>query len=157
MKFRHVLLFALTIALLVGCSNAKKKEAESAEHAQEAETAPLVDVAANPADYVDKVIELEGIVEARCQGKGCWISLITDGMDEGLIVTTPDESYVFPEDVVGKTVKVSGTWILKNADQIAAHEAESEGADHACPNPVYYLHIDSMEEAATADEASTEA
>lgn len=75
---------------------------------------------------------------------GCWISLTADGVDKSLIVTTPDESYIFPEESMGKVVQVQGTLRIKNEEEIAAHEANSAGADHACPNPIYYLHVEAM-------------
>lgn len=148
MKNRKMLYLGLAAFLLVGCGNAQKK-ADTAEKAQAAEITltemtPLADVKTAPEKYVGREVLVEGTVDARCTAMGCWISIIDDGMDEGIIVTTPDESYIFPEETLGKQVQVQGTWTLKNAAEIEAHEADAEGADHDCPNPIYYLNIEAM-------------
>lgn len=140
-------LVLLTAVLLVAGGCAKKQTQTVAQGNQPTQSpeismtdvTPLQDVMANPSEYVDKTILVQGEVTGRCMGSGCWISLKVGDDPRGIIVTTTDESWIFPTDCVGKSAMVEGTLRLKNADEMEMQEEEAKGADHECPNPEYFF------------------
>jgi len=155
---RFALIFSLVAMLLVvGCSG-KKADTATTEAAQGSDEITLTDVTsiddilAAPATYVGKTVLIEGVVSGRCGGSGCWISFQVGDNQRGLVVTTKDESWVFPE-CVGKTVQVQGTLQVKNADEIAEAEKHAMEEGHECPNPVYFFQPEAVKVVETAEEA----
>ena len=99
-----VVLFAF-----IGCSNqqAEKVEAPDDSNAMNAklvkvgeaitvaEVTPLTELLTSPAKYVGQTLLIEGKVNGRCQGTGCWVSLETGDSTSTFYVKSPDHSFVF--------------------------------------------------------------
>ncbi|MFH0881448.1 MAG: DUF4920 domain-containing protein [bacterium] len=145
MKKSGIILLSVLLIVLAGCSKQKAEtQAQTPPPTQSSEitvvdVTSLQDVLANPSEYLDKTILVEGEVTGRCMGSGCWISLKVGDDDRGIIVTTLDESYIFPTDCIDKTVQIQGALKVKNADEMEMKAKEVKGADHECPNPEYFF------------------
>jgi Domain of unknown function (DUF4920) len=90
-----------------------------------------------PQELLSQVVMVEGTVTARCQGEGCWITLDTGDAENPFYVKSDDQSFIFPEDCVGKKIRVQGEVKVYQSEHDHAH-GEGE-ADHACPAPIYYV------------------
>ncbi len=142
LKLGIVFLLAFT---LIACSTQKAEVVEEVETTEAAahvgadftvtELSDLEAVLATPADFVGKTMMLEGDVVRRCAGAGCWVSFKkADG--EEFFVKSKDESFIFPEAVVGAKIRVEGEFMVMSAEK---KEAEHEAEGHECPQPQYFL------------------
>ncbi|MBS1262421.1 MAG: hypothetical protein MAG453_01772 [Calditrichaeota bacterium] len=150
MQIMRGILTALIVLAVAACSSSDQpaEEMETAAVIEKGEPITITDVTsidsmmANPDQYLNKHVRIEGEVMGRCEGSGCWISLDRGEESEGLIVQAADRSFIFPEDCVGKRVVVQGALMLHNPEEIAEHEhemGEGEEKDHTCPNPEYFF------------------
>jgi hypothetical protein len=145
MKRLGIVLMSAALIVVTGCSKQKiQTQAQGQQPTQSpeitmTEITPLQNVLADPSEFLDKTVLVEGEVTGRCTGSGCWISLKVGDEDRGIIVTTLDESWIFPTDCVGKTVQVQGALKVKNADEMKMKMEEAKGTDHECPNPEYFF------------------
>ncbi|MBM3724152.1 MAG: DUF4920 domain-containing protein [Acidobacteria bacterium] len=88
------------------------------------------EVAANPAKYTGKVVQVKGKVTEVCQMMGCWMSLTGGG--KMIRVKVNDGEIEFPKTSPGKTAVAEGvlTRIELSREQAVArarHEAEEQG------------------------------
>lgn len=103
-------------------------------------TAPvtLAQVRANPPDFFEKTLLIEGTAAAVCQAKGCWMT-ITDGQGEPIWVrwsTGCGGTYAFPKDCAGRHVVLQGSFYPKeispaDAEHIAAESGTMKAEDIA--------------------------
>lgn len=93
-------------------------------------TAPitLADMRANPADYFEKTLLVEGTAAAVCQAKGCWMT-ITDGVGEPIWVRWSSGcggAYAFPKEAAGKHVILQGSFYAKEISPADAEHLAGE-------------------------------
>jgi len=90
----------------------------------EVEIGALLD---HPDDYVDKRVQVKGIVTDVCTRRGCWIKL---GSEDGKTVRfkVTDGEIVFPVEVKGKRAVAQGVF-TKNVVSVA--ELKEQGEKHA--------------------------
>jgi hypothetical protein len=69
---------------------------------------PIGDILAAPADYVGKVVRVEGEVSGVCQHMGCWMD-VGDEQGRRIRIKVEDGVIVFPGDAVGKPAVAQGT------------------------------------------------
>lgn len=98
---------------------------------------PLAELLARPEAMLNQVVMIEGTVTGRCQGSGCWVSIDTGDPEQPFYAKSHDESFIFPEDCVGKTVRIQGDIMVFETEDSHDH-AEGEEA-HECPAPIYFL------------------
>jgi len=144
-KLGFVLVFAMLLVVACGQKQEVKQEVTKNETFGEAitltEVTTLQDMMANPNDYLGKEVLIEGKVNGRCMGSGCWVSLDL-GNAERLIVASEDRSFIFSEKCVDSNVRVQGTLVLKNVEEHEEdhdHEHEDSVRDHECPDPEYFF------------------
>ncbi len=102
-KFFPIMFAAL---LLSSCGTKSGKEVSSAdEKAVKVEFASLV---ANPADYVDKNIEVEGKVVHVCLHTGKKMFIVGEDPDIRLFISAGENTPKFPVELVGSQVTVQG-------------------------------------------------
>ncbi|HEB84041.1 MAG TPA: DUF4920 domain-containing protein, partial [Bacteroidetes bacterium] len=93
-----------------------------------------------------KTVLLEGKVTGRCQGSGCWVSLDTGDPEKPFYVKSADESFVFPKECEGRTIRVQG--VMMEGAQAAEHKHQHEEGehepDHVCPTPQYFVNPQAM-------------
>jgi hypothetical protein len=89
----------------------------------------ISDVAAKPADYVGKVIQVKGTVSEVCQKAGCWMILLDPATKASVKIKVKDGEIEFPKDSAGKTAVAEGKFVKieltkDQAIALAKHEAE---------------------------------
>jgi hypothetical protein len=87
-----------------------------------------------PVDQLkDKLVDnkFEGQVQGKvvevCQAEGCWIKIQrTDGTS--MMVRSKDHAFLMPANIVGKTVVIEGTAVIKEiSEDLRKHYAEDAG------------------------------
>ena len=68
---------------------------------------PATEVLAKLAGHDSIPVKLEGVIDAVCQKKGCWMTL-NIGNDQTMRVTFKDYGFFVPKDASGRTVIVDG-------------------------------------------------
>jgi hypothetical protein len=89
--------------------------------------ASLADVLAKP--QAGQVVRLEGVIDAVCQNKGCWLAFKQD--DKNVHVTFEGYSFFVPRDVRGKKVVLEGKVLVKERKKDEIDHLEGEGAKAA--------------------------
>jgi uncharacterized membrane protein YcgQ (UPF0703/DUF1980 family) len=90
----------------------------------------LTEIYANPDQYKNKEIRVEGTIKEVCQHKGCWLKL-TDGTKE-LTIRFKDYGFFVPKDAATSTVIVQGIFTIEPDMHIEQEsEAQAEGKEHA--------------------------
>ncbi len=156
MKVWHVLLIAVIAVCFVACSNQQggtetKAEATATttgeiqkvgDEISLAVVTPINTILEKPEEYLGKTLVIEGKVNGRCAGSGCWVSLAREGTDDVFYVKSDDHSFVFPEKSVGCNIKVQGDLMVMDPSGKEKKHEHKEGEveeGHVCPQPVYYL------------------
>lgn len=90
-----------------------------------AETTPIDQIAAKPADFEGRTVRVEGVVKAVCAHMGCWMSLSsTDAADAPTVrFKVEDGVIVFPVSAKGKRAAAQGA-----VERIGGGDAESKEA-----------------------------
>jgi hypothetical protein len=106
---KKILTLMITSLLLVSCGSKQGKQASSdnsaERHAVKVEFASLIE---NPADYVDKNIEIQGKVVHVCMHSGKKMFIVGDDPDTRLFISAGEDTPKFPLDLVGSNVSVEG-------------------------------------------------
>jgi hypothetical protein len=86
----------------------------------------LEELLANPAAYDGVGVLVQAPIDEVCQTKGCWMTFISG--DESVRVTFTDYSFFVPMDIAGHTVRVEGTFEVREvpADEVQ-HYLEDAG------------------------------
>lgn len=102
-RFLPLMIAAL---LLASCGSKSGKEASKAdENAVKVEFASLV---ANPYDYVDKNISVEGKVVHVCMHTGKKMFIVGENPDIRLFISAGENAPKFPTELVGSQITVEG-------------------------------------------------
>ncbi len=93
------------------------------------EQVPIDKLAASPAAYVGKTVQVKGTVRDVCQKMGCWMEVADPATNKAIRVKVNDGEIVFPKDAAGKTAVAEGTFTKleltrEQAIAQARHEAE---------------------------------
>ena len=85
-----------------------------------------------PAQYVDKLVKVVGLVNDVCPMKGCWVEVIENQGSERIRFKVQDDVVIFPVEAVGQEIIAEG--ILRRyelsqeqATRWLAHLAEEKG------------------------------
>lgn len=156
MKRVFTVALLLMLVLVFSACNSQKKEARNKEAGvvvevekvgapiTTAEITDLSELMAKPADYLGKTLVIEGHVNGRCEGSGCWVSIATNDSGKVFYVKSADESFVFPEKCMDHDIRVQGVLKVLDKEKAEAHEHKKveeseEQEDHICPTPKYFL------------------
>jgi RecJ-like exonuclease len=84
-------------------------------------------VEAQPDQFVDQTLLIEGTVQAVCQKRGCWMQIADGGGGTAMARWAKGcGSFAFPMDSVGKRVLVQGAFYRKTFSQEAVEHMQSE-------------------------------
>lgn len=95
---------------------------------KDAKVVPLSDVLAQPEQYSKNAVVTEGVVQAVCERKGCWMQLTAGAEKPGVRVTFKDYAFFVPTDSKGLEARVEGQVQLKTLSKKEADHLEEEGA-----------------------------
>lgn len=156
---KNVLGVLILAALLVSCGNStdeKKSDAEAAPVA--VEFASLIE---NPAEYLDKDITIEGNVVHVCKHSGKKMFIVGEDPDIRLFITAGDEVPVFPMELLGSTLTVTGHLTLVEAGEkkgdgsgSGEHAEEGENSEEAGEHKV---EVEKADITAEGEDCETEA
>ena len=93
---------------------------------------PVGKIAAAPAAYLGKTVQVKGKITEVCQMMGCWMNLADPESGKLLKIKVIDGDIVFPKDSAGKLAIAEGKLVKieLTRDQAIAqarHEAEEQG------------------------------
>jgi len=92
---------------------------------------PTVTLAAllkDPDKYEGKSVVLEGVADAVCQKKGCWMEVVSEPGKQGIRVTFKDYGFFVPMDAGGMVVRAEGMIEIKTLDKEYVDHLAEEGA-----------------------------
>jgi len=91
------------------------------------ETLTVADLLVQPERYVDRVVQVEGVITYVCPIPGCWIDLSEKDASRKIRFEPKDGEIVFPREVQGHRAVVEGTFRrLALNEQEAASRARRE-------------------------------
>lgn len=123
-KLTLLALFLLAAAAFAGDDVVLRGAAIS----KDAKSVPLADVLADPDAYTKDAIVVEGLVQAACQNKGCWMEVVPEAGKSGMRVTFKDYGFFVPKDSKGRAARMEGTVAVKTLSKEDADHLEGEGA-----------------------------
>ena len=132
----HILI--LVGALLVGgtvVAEAPMGGTEYGEGVRAGRTIPVAEVLAAPEQYVDKEVQVEGVIVGVCSRMGCWIEIAAaEKHSEALRLKVEDGVMVFPVEVEGQWAQARGKLrkmelTEERARARAEHFAEENGEE----------------------------
>jgi hypothetical protein len=96
------------------------------------EPTPLTQILAEPDQYGNRTVLVEGHVRRACSRKGCWMELAASDADgPGCRVTFKDYGFFVPTDSAGSTAKVQGVVQAAVVEPRDVRHYEREGAHFA--------------------------
>ena len=95
---------------------------------KDAKRVPLAQVLETPQDFTKEPIVVEGLVEASCQNKGCWMEVVPEAGKAGVRVTFKDYGFFVPKEVKGMTARMEGIVEVKTLSKEEADHLAGEGA-----------------------------
>jgi hypothetical protein len=130
------LLFAAAVLLSMAATAQDKEKVQAAKGVVYGEVAESKNTV-SPDEISTKLVDnkFEGQVNGRvvevCKAEGCWIRLQkADG--SSLMVRAKDHAFLMPENIVGKTVLVDGSAMVKEvSEEMRKHYAEDAGKSKA--------------------------
>ena len=114
-----VLLLSLLIAVTSFAGDVVKR---GAAISADATVVPLADILQKPEDFTKSPVVTEGLIEAACSKKGCWMQL------GGVRVTFKDYGFFVPKDSKGMTARIEGVVEIKTLSKEEADHLSGEGA-----------------------------
>jgi len=96
------------------------------------EITKVSDIMAQPKDYIDRRVLVEGMVVEVCAKRGCWMDVASDKAYEKIQIKVTDGQIVFPMSARGKKALVEGVVQELNLSYQQAlayyrHKAEEKG------------------------------
>jgi hypothetical protein len=130
------LLFAAAVCLSIVVTAQDKEKVQAAKGVVYGEVAESKNTV-SPDEISTKLVDnkFEGQVKGRvvevCKAEGCWIRLQkADG--SSMMVRAKDHAFLMPENIVGKTVLVDGSAMVKEvSEEMRKHYAEDAGKSKA--------------------------
>ena len=94
----------------------------------------IADLTANPEQYIDQRVKIEGLVDDICPMKGCWVDILEAESRETIRFKVQDDVIVFPVEARGHQIVAEG--ILRKLDlskkqaiRRLRHFADEKGED----------------------------
>jgi len=112
-------LIALLLATTAFAGEVVKRGAEIPAGAK---LTPLAQLLETPEAFMKEPVVTEGVVEAACSMKGCWMELA------GMRVTFKDYGFFVPKDSKGMHARLAGVTEIKTLSKDEADHLEHEGA-----------------------------
>lgn len=130
------LLFAAAVFFSMAATAQDKEKVQAAKGVVYGEVAESKNTV-SPDEISTKLVDnkFEGQVKGRvvevCKAEGCWIRLQkADG--SSMMVRAKDHAFLMPENIVGKTVLVDGSAMVKEvSEEMRKHYAEDAGKSKA--------------------------
>lgn len=147
----------LTIAaLMISCGNSTGEKKEDADAAPVAvEFASLIE---NPAEFLNKDITIEGTVVHVCKHSGKKLFIVGEDPDIRLFVNSDGEVSVFPMELMGSTVSVSGHLeLVAEGEKKGEGSVASEQAEEAEQAEEQKLEVEKADVEAETEDCETEA
>jgi hypothetical protein len=118
--FRNVCLLSIGILM-----SAPALSAESKTYGAGVTTGKKVTIAqliADPEQYVDKLVQVEGVVSDVCPKRGCWMTITSENGTQTVRVKVDDGVIVFPLDAKGKRATAEGKFTYRKLNKEEAIE-----------------------------------
>ena len=107
----------------------------------------IADLIKDPDSFVDKMVQIEGVVTGVCAHRGCWMVLTDSESGQGLRIKVTDGVIVFPPTAMGHKAKAEGTFKVFASDKkteekkVTAqcskeHEHKEEKGSSCSPKPI---------------------
>lgn len=139
---KNVLGILAIAALMISCGNTdKEKKSETAEAPVNVEFASLIET---PAEYLNKDITISGSVVHVCKHSGKKMFIVGENPDIRLFISAGDEVPVFPMELLGSTLSVTG-----HLEMVVEGEKKGDGSGEG-------EHAEEGENAEEADEHMVE-
>ena len=93
---------------------------------------PVVELLAQPDQYVGKKVRVEGVVSAVCAKRGCWMTVTDPESGKGVRIKVEDGVIVFPMEAMGHKTTAEGFFEVVNpAGEHREHAAAPGHGEHA--------------------------
>ncbi len=139
MKTYRFLLWALALAVLIGCSSDIQIEEEWHYYGAELTKNDIMTVskAVEQIDeLIDQAIVVQGVIKEVCQSRGCWMVVEENG--KSIRVRFADYGYFVPWESAGKEVRMQGTLNIHTvSEEQARHWAEEADDPEVKPEDIH--------------------
>ncbi len=126
---KKYVLLSLLFSLLIGATAfAGDVVKRGAAIPADATVVPLANVLEKPGAFTKNAVVTEGLVEAACTKKGCWMQLTPETGKSGVRVTFKDYGFFVPKDSKGMTARIEGVVEIKTLSKEEADHLSGEGA-----------------------------
>ena len=95
---------------------------------KDAKPVALATVLASPEAYAKDAVLVEGVIEASCTNKGCWMQLATGEGKDSVRVTFKDYGFFIPLNAKGMKARAEGVTVVKELSKAEVDHLEGEGA-----------------------------
>jgi hypothetical protein len=95
---------------------------------QDAKSIPLAKVLEHPEAFTKEPVVVDGVIDAACTRKGCWMQLATATGGQTVRVTFKDYGFFIPLDAKGMKARAEGIAVVKTLSKADADHLEEEGA-----------------------------
>lgn len=127
MKIHRIATLVVLSAFAASSASASDAPTKFGKPLQGLKPTTVAEVLAKP--QAGQIVRLEGVIEAVCQEKGCWIGLKQG--DQAIHVAMEGHSFFLPKDSKGRKVAVEGKVIVKERAKAEVEHLEAEGAKQA--------------------------
>ena len=124
----HVMKKLMVLLLVAASAFAGEVVKRGAAISKEAKPVAFAEVLAHPENYTKTPVVIEGVVEAACQNKGCWMQIVPEAGKSGMRVTFKDYAFFVPKDSKGMAAKMEGVVTISTLSKEHAEHLEGEGA-----------------------------
>ena len=110
---------------------------------------PVAELMSSPESYVDKEVQVEGVIQDVCTRMGCWIEIASEDGKQSIRLKVEDGDIIFPKEVKGKWAEARGTLRKMELSEERAiareeHFAEEQGKEFDAdsiqgPQTIYQL------------------
>ena len=117
--FKNLLILIAAMTLIVSCGSKKQDTEENTN--TDVPVITLAEFEAKAGDYVDKEIQITGIIDHVCKHGGKRLFMVSDDADLHI-----DGDERFPEDIVGKEITVNGYVKVFKVDEAYCMKMEED-------------------------------
>ncbi len=91
----------------------------------------IADLAAKPADFVGRTVQVKGAVTEVCEEAGCWMKLVDPATKASVRIKVKDGEIVFPQEAIGRMAVAEGRFakIEMTREQAVAQAKHEAGAN----------------------------
>jgi hypothetical protein len=126
---------AAVLILGTGTAAAREEGTKYGEGVSLATATPINELLAHPDAYVGQKVRVDGVVEAVCAERGCWIELRDPQGGTGLRFKVEDGVIVFPVTAKGRKASAEGTLVKVEVPATADEHAVMHAAEGKAPAP----------------------